>query len=91
VSPEQRNALKLHVVEGVTLDGLARLYGVHRATAARWLARTKDLIVDRALQGLAEQLGIDRAEAASILRLVMSRLEVTITSPNDSAPAVARG
>ena len=36
-----RTVLRLHVIEGVTLDGLAVAYGAHRATVARWLASAR--------------------------------------------------
>ncbi len=38
LSPEERNLLRLHFVDGLTIDGLAPFFGVHRATAARRLA-----------------------------------------------------
>ncbi|HEV7559141.1 MAG TPA: hypothetical protein VGO00_26890, partial [Kofleriaceae bacterium] len=33
-----RNLMRLHFLGGVTLDQLAQMYGVHRATVVRWLA-----------------------------------------------------
>jgi hypothetical protein len=33
-----RNLLRQHVLDGLTIDELARLYRAHRATCARWLA-----------------------------------------------------
>ena len=77
LSARQRNALKLHVVDGVTLDQLAGLYGVHRATVARWLALTRQQIVERTLAGIREHLGVEDSEAESLLRQAVSRLSVS--------------
>jgi hypothetical protein len=51
---------------------------VHRATAARWLARVRTDLVDGTLAKLSAALGIGRASAASIVRLVQSQLELSV-------------
>ena len=35
---EQRNVLRLHVVEGLNIDEIGALFRVHRSTVARWIA-----------------------------------------------------
>ena len=39
LSGRERNLLRFHFADGLTLDELATSYRVHRATIARWLAR----------------------------------------------------
>src|SRR5262249_10518973 len=46
LTSEQRNLLRLHFVDGVTLDRLAALFEVHRATIARHIARARDAVFD---------------------------------------------
>jgi RNA polymerase sigma-70 factor, ECF subfamily len=78
LSARERTALHMHHIDGVTLDQLAAHYGVHRATVARWLAASREQLVTRTLDDVAERLHIDRSEAESALRLVVSRLDLTL-------------
>jgi RNA polymerase sigma-70 factor (ECF subfamily) len=41
---QERNVLRMHVVGQCSIDEIGRAYGVHRATAARWLERTRQRI-----------------------------------------------
>lgn len=71
----ERNLLKLHHVERLPCERIARLYGVHTSTLWRWLDRTyRDLRQD-ILRRLAGRLGADVGDAESILRLVSSQLD----------------
>jgi RNA polymerase sigma-70 factor (ECF subfamily) len=73
----EKNVLRLAFLESVTIDALGAIYGVHRATAARWIARAEHALFERVRIRFRERLGVDADEAASILRLVMSRLDIT--------------
>jgi RNA polymerase sigma-70 factor, ECF subfamily len=42
-----RSVLRHHYVEGLSIDRLGELYQVHRATAARWIARATDALSGR--------------------------------------------
>lgn len=42
LEPRERTLLRQHYIDGLTIDELGRLYGAHRATAARWVARAHD-------------------------------------------------
>jgi RNA polymerase sigma-70 factor, ECF subfamily len=92
LSPIQRNALRLHVVDRVSLDQLARLYAVHRATMARWLATTRAHIRQRTLDAVAERIAASESEAESLLRLVISRLELELEpgGPGDPRASATR-
>ena len=82
---DERNALRLHVTEGLTLDEVARIYGVHRATAARWIQSARDQILLRTKRLLSERLRLSPPEFDSLVRLCRSRLELTF-SGTDAAP-----
>jgi RNA polymerase sigma-70 factor (ECF subfamily) len=62
----------------VTIDVLAAEHGVHRATAARWLADARTAVHDRTRVELARSLGAATHEADSIIRLVEGRLDVSL-------------
>src|SRR5262249_41153536 len=44
LSSEQRNLLRLHFIQAVSLDGLAHLFHMHRATIARRIAQARAAI-----------------------------------------------
>jgi RNA polymerase sigma-70 factor (ECF subfamily) len=76
--PRERNLLRLHYLEGVSLDRLAVLERVHRATVARWLAASRDQVLDRVRDGLSRTLRLTESESESLLRLVRSRIEISL-------------
>jgi RNA polymerase sigma-70 factor (ECF subfamily) len=71
-----RTVLRLHVLDGLTIDEIAPMYEVHRATVARWIAATKQTILDRTRRRLMHDLRLDAAEVDSLIRLVQSRIEL---------------
>jgi RNA polymerase sigma-70 factor (ECF subfamily) len=76
--PRDRTLLRLNVLEKMSIDKLGGLFGVHRATAARWLERVKADLGARTEELLAERLGIEAAEVESIIRLVRSQVDVSL-------------
>lgn len=50
---QERNVLRMHVAGHCSIDDIARVYSVHRATAARWLQRARERIYDTARRELA--------------------------------------
>lgn len=70
--------LRQHVIDGLSIDQLGALYGVHRATAARKLERARQAVLDGTRQRLSSVLRVRSGELDSILRLIRSRVEVTL-------------
>jgi RNA polymerase sigma-70 factor (ECF subfamily) len=81
----ERNLLKLHVVDELTIDDLCRLYNVHRATVARWIVRCKQELLQTVTRALKEQLAIDSADVASLCRAVQSQLDLSLSGLIDGA------
>jgi RNA polymerase sigma-70 factor (ECF subfamily) len=52
LSPRDRNVLRMHVCGHCSIDEIGRAYNVHRATAARWLERSRTSIYDTLRSGL---------------------------------------
>jgi RNA polymerase sigma-70 factor (ECF subfamily) len=72
-----RTMLKQHWVDGLTIDRLGELYGVHRATAARWLQKGREDLLAATLKDFRARTRLSTRECDSVLRMVQSRLEVT--------------
>lgn len=74
-----RTLLRLRFVEGLTLDQLARVRDVHRATIARHLARLRKSLLEDVRARLSEDAGLaSDTELQSVLRLVESNLELSL-------------
>jgi len=78
LDPEDRAVLRYRFVDGLTLDQLAAVLGVHRATAARWLARLREDLLRGIRRRMCDELGIDKGEFDSLVQLVRSNLEITM-------------
>ena len=75
---DERNLLRFHFVDGVTADGLATIYGIHRSTAARRVASARDKLATLARRAMMANLGVGRADLRSIMRLIASQLDVSV-------------
>ena len=80
LTSKERLLLRQQCLDGLTIDDLGALHGVHRATAARWLAKTRDTLLSSTRKGLMKRLGIPRADVDSILQLLQSRLDLSLDS-----------
>ncbi len=78
LTPRQRNLLRHAFVDGLTIDQLGSLHGVHRATAARWLASARGKLLDRLAADLRARLELDKDEVQSLVRWAQSHIEVTL-------------
>jgi RNA polymerase sigma-70 factor, ECF subfamily len=74
----ERTLLRQHYLDGATLDELARLYRVHRATVARMLGRARELVLAATRNHLVSQLEVPSQEIDSILRMIWSRIEISL-------------
>jgi RNA polymerase sigma-70 factor, ECF subfamily len=73
-----RHLLHQHFVAGLSIDELGVALGIHRATAARRVARARTTYVDDVRGLLADRLQLPRDELDDVIGLVLSRLEVSI-------------
>lgn len=87
LDPRDRNLLRRSLVDRLGVDELGAIHGVHRATAARWVARARATLLAATRSALGERLGVDERELASILRLVESQLDVSVQRLLASRPA----
>ena len=74
----EKNLLRQHFVDGLTIDEIGPLYEVHRATAARWVSRARERLLDETRREFMKRAKVGPKECESVLRLVRSRLDVTL-------------
>ena len=63
---------------GRNIERIGAIYGVHRATVARWIAQGRDSLLELVERELAKRLAVEVDEVGSIIRLVRSRIEVSL-------------
>jgi RNA polymerase sigma-70 factor (ECF subfamily) len=70
--------MRQQCLDGLSIDDLGGLHGVHRATAARWLQKARETLLKETKKNLMKRLGISLAEVDSILRILQSRLDLSL-------------
>jgi RNA polymerase sigma-70 factor, ECF subfamily len=73
----ERNLLRYAFGRGLTVDQIGPLYGVHRATAARWIANAHLNLVSQLRKTMLARLHVSKGEYSSILRLIESQVEIS--------------
>ncbi len=78
LEPDQRTLLRMSYLRGLSIDDMAGLYHIHRATAARRLGRARESLMTGTHAELAQILEVEPGEIDSIMRLINSQLEVSM-------------
>jgi RNA polymerase sigma-70 factor, ECF subfamily len=80
LSTQERNVLRMHVAGQCSIDEIGRAYNVHRATAARWLDRSRARIYETVRQELCgRRNNLTASEFKSLATLMGSELELSLT------------
>ncbi|HEY8211065.1 MAG TPA: sigma-70 family RNA polymerase sigma factor [Myxococcaceae bacterium] len=75
----ERMVLRLHIVEGAGVEGIAQYYKVHRTTVTRWIQQARASLVANTRQLLTQRLQISGRELESLVRSLGSRLDFSIS------------
>lgn len=75
---EDRTLLRQQIVDQLSIDEIGAAFGVHRATAARWLQRSRGALVTATRGRLAARLKLPVEEIDSVIRLVQSQLDASV-------------
>lgn len=86
LEPSDRTLLRQHYVDGVGVEDLALLHGVHRVTTFRRLGKLRRQLLARTRRELGARVQADPRELDSIMRAVQSRLDVTLERVLASRP-----
>ena len=78
LDPEDRMVLAQHYVDDLSIDQLAVILGVHRATAARRIVKLREELLHGTRKRLEQHLHVDRRALDSLMRLAASRLQVSV-------------
>jgi RNA polymerase sigma-70 factor, ECF subfamily len=78
LTPEDRTLLRQAIVDGMSIDAIGAAFGVHRATAARWLSRARGSLVGATHRRLAARLKLPVEQIEEVIKLVQSRLDASV-------------
>jgi RNA polymerase sigma-70 factor (ECF subfamily) len=73
----EKTILRLHVVDGLSIDGIGAIYRVHRATVARWLVAIRNGVIADLRKRLALHLGASPSEVRSLVQLLRDDIDVS--------------
>lgn len=76
LTSRDRNILRMYVVDGANIDSIGSVYGVHRATVARWIAEIRVRLADRTRALL--DVAFSASEVRSIAALCFSQLDLSL-------------
>lgn len=78
LEPAQRGILKLHLLENVSVESIAALYQVSRATMTRWLAAARDSLAQSLRAEGRQRLDVGDRTLDSVARPLLAQLEVSL-------------
>src|SRR5205814_9003100 len=78
LSVRDRMILRLQLVERLGVDAIARISSVHRATAARWIARAKDRLALGARDRLLARWRVSEASFPALRALIDSQVDLSL-------------
>jgi RNA polymerase sigma-70 factor (ECF subfamily) len=85
LTPRQRNLLRHRYLHDLSTDRVAKMYGVHRATAFRWLEAARKHLFDRTREIMLQELSMSGRELESFIAALRSRIDISISGllPSD--------
>ena len=78
LSARDRVVLRLHLIEGVTIEKIAATYGVHRVTVARWVWTAGEGMLDGLRRRFQQRFGVVPPDLDSLARLTRSQLSLNL-------------
>ena len=80
LAAEDRLLLKQRFRHHMTVEELGALHSVHAGTISRWVAAARERLVAATRTAMMRELGIGGADVESILRLIQSEIEITLST-----------
>ena len=75
----ERMVYRLHIIEGLTVERIAKTYGVSHSTISRWMASARASIVAEAQRLLRDEIRASEDDYESMSRLLVSQLDLSVS------------
>ena len=86
LSRRERNLLRFHFLERLSIDRLAEMYRVHRATAARWIVRAQQRLAEETVARFRARIPTGEGSVPRLLHLIRSKLDLDLSAALQRAP-----
>jgi RNA polymerase sigma-70 factor, ECF subfamily len=88
LDPADRTLLRLHYLDRLGIDALGRMLRIHRASAARRIATTREKLREATLAIVREEAGMTESALASAVRMLRDELDLSIERVLGGEPAL---
>jgi len=78
LTARERNIIRYQLVGGMNIDQIGAIYGVHRATVARWRHAGREKLLRETSRIFRDDHGLSGTEFDSVMRLIRSQLDVSL-------------
>jgi RNA polymerase sigma-70 factor, ECF subfamily len=78
LTPQQRNLLRHRYIDGLAIEAIGTLYGVHKSTAFRWLESAQEVLAKRTKNGFQQRTRATPSEMNKIVGLLQSNVELSL-------------
>lgn len=89
LSDREQTLLRMSYVQQLRVRAIGRMYGVHHATAARWVEAARGALVAATRICLRRRLVVSDAQLDSIIALIRSRIEEDVAWVLQASPSFA--
>lgn len=79
LEPSARAAMKMHFLDGMTLEAIGAIYRVNKSTVSRWITTARRDLFDEARRLFSERLRLPASEVDSLMELLQSRVQLTLS------------
>jgi RNA polymerase sigma-70 factor (ECF subfamily) len=74
-----RMVLRMYLIDGLSVDRIAKVYGVSQSSVSRWLAKARDAVLDETRRLLSEKLRLSESEFESLWNVLNSELDLSMS------------
>lgn len=78
LSSRERNLLRYHFLAELSIDQIGAIYRIHRATAARWVAKAQERLVKKTRELFVLRAQVNAESLPRIMELIESQLSVNL-------------
>lgn len=78
LTSRQRNLLRYHYLDRLSIDAIGLLYHVHRTTAARWVARAQEQLAERSRELFLARIPMENDSLTRVLKLLESQIHLNL-------------
>ncbi len=79
LSSRERLILRLNMVEGISMERIAKMHGVSQPTISRWLQQARVAILNTVRDLVRDELAVNDGEFDSLLRALRSQVDLSFS------------